>query len=160
LSRYQRRHRDLHGLRCARRLRYAELGQLPVRAATESRGHDQLPERDSRELHHSDRLGGELGGFEQAAARRRGNRSCDRCRRRDAAWIREQHLHPVRAAMKLPTRSSGRLRLRQRGLTLVEMTVTILIALFLLAGLFSMVQSTRHTYTNQTQLTQLQDSER
>ena len=62
--------------------------------------------------------------------------------------------------MKLPTRSGGRLRLRQRGLTLVEMTVTILIALFLLAGLFSMVQSTRHTYTNQTQLTQLQDSER
>jgi type IV pilus assembly protein PilW len=54
----------------------------------------------------------------------------------------------------------GRLRPRQRGLTLVEMTVTMLIALFLLAGLFTMVQSTRHTYTNQTQLAQLQDSER
>lgn len=62
--------------------------------------------------------------------------------------------------MNSSTRTLGRARLRQRGLTLVEMTVTILIALFLLAGLFSMVQSTRHTYTNQTQLAQLQDSER
>jgi type IV pilus assembly protein PilW len=62
--------------------------------------------------------------------------------------------------MKTLPRGIGRLRPRQRGLTLVEMTVTILIALFLLAGLFSMVQSTRHTYTNQTQLAQLQDSER
>jgi len=57
-------------------------------------------------------------------------------------------------------RSPCRPRRRQHGLTLVEMTVTILIALFLLAGLFTMVQSTRHAYTNQTQLSQLQDSER
>ncbi len=57
-------------------------------------------------------------------------------------------------------RTPSTLRLRQCGLTLVEMSVTILIALFLLAGLFSMVQSTRHAYTNQTQLSQLQDSER
>jgi type IV pilus assembly protein PilW len=62
--------------------------------------------------------------------------------------------------MKTLPRVTGDLRLRQRGLTLVEMMVTILIALFLLAGLFSMLQSTRHTYTNQTQLAQLQDSER
>jgi type IV pilus assembly protein PilW len=62
--------------------------------------------------------------------------------------------------MKTPIRTPAPAHLRQRGLTLVEMTVTILIALFLLAGLFSMVQSTRHTYTNQTQLAQLEDSER
>ncbi len=62
--------------------------------------------------------------------------------------------------MKIPSRSAARLRRGQYGLTLIEMSVTILIALFLLAGLFTMVQSTRRTYTNQAQLAQLQDAER
>lgn len=49
---------------------------------------------------------------------------------------------------------------RQRGLTLIELSVTMVIALFLLGGVLLMVQNTRTTYTNQTQLAQLQDNER
>jgi type IV pilus assembly protein PilW len=49
---------------------------------------------------------------------------------------------------------------RQGGLTLVEMMVTIAIALFLLAGVGYMLQNTRRAYANQNQLQQLQDSER
>jgi len=49
---------------------------------------------------------------------------------------------------------------RQRGLTLVEMMVTILIALFLLAGVGYMLQHTRDTYTSESQLAALQDSQR
>ncbi len=49
---------------------------------------------------------------------------------------------------------------RQAGLTLVELSITMLIALFLLGGLLTIVQHTRKTYSNQNQLTQLQDAER
>lgn len=49
---------------------------------------------------------------------------------------------------------------RQRGLTMIELTVTMVIALFLLAGVLMMVQNTRTTYTSQTALAQLQDNER
>ena len=49
---------------------------------------------------------------------------------------------------------------RQRGVTLIELSVTIVIALFLLGGLFTIVQNTRGAYTNNTQLSQLQDSQR
>ncbi len=48
----------------------------------------------------------------------------------------------------------------QRGFTLVELMVTIAIALFLLGGLVSIVQSVRRTYTNQQALVQLQDQQR
>ena len=47
-----------------------------------------------------------------------------------------------------------------RGYTLVEMLVALLIALFLLAGLFTIVQSVRQTYNQQSALAQLQDGER
>ena len=49
---------------------------------------------------------------------------------------------------------------RQSGLTLIELAVTMVIALFLLAGVLMMVQNTRTTYSNQTELAQLQDNER
>jgi type IV pilus assembly protein PilW len=49
---------------------------------------------------------------------------------------------------------------RQAGFTLVELSVALAIALFLLAGLFTIVQGTRKTSSQQTQLAQLQDSER
>ena len=48
----------------------------------------------------------------------------------------------------------------QSGYTLVELMVALAIALFLLGGLFTIVQGTRTTYGNQSQLAQLQDSER
>jgi type IV pilus assembly protein PilW len=48
----------------------------------------------------------------------------------------------------------------QRGYSLLEFMVAITIAVFLLAGLFSILQSTRMTSTNQTALAQLQDDER
>lgn len=48
----------------------------------------------------------------------------------------------------------------QRGYSLVELMVAITIAVFLLGGLFSILQSTRMTSTNQTALAQLQDDER
>jgi type IV pilus assembly protein PilW len=49
---------------------------------------------------------------------------------------------------------------KQAGFTLVELTVAMLIALFLGAGLITILQSNRTTYTNQTALAQLQDNQR
>jgi len=49
---------------------------------------------------------------------------------------------------------------RQRGYSLIEILVALLVALFLLAGLGTMVAGTRKTSTNQTSLAQLQDEER
>ncbi len=46
---------------------------------------------------------------------------------------------------------------RQRGFTLVELMVTVAIALFLLGGLFTIVQNVRKTNSNQQLLAQLQD---
>jgi type IV pilus assembly protein PilW len=48
----------------------------------------------------------------------------------------------------------------QRGFTLVELMVTISIALFLLGGLLTIVQNMRGTYNNQQALAQLQDQQR
>lgn len=49
---------------------------------------------------------------------------------------------------------------KQGGHTLIELSVAMLIALFLLGGVLAMEQSTRRSYGNQTDLSQLQDSER
>ena len=49
---------------------------------------------------------------------------------------------------------------RQRGFTLVELMVTVAIALFLLGGLVTIVQNMRGTYLNQQSLVQLQDQQR
>ena len=56
-------------------------------------------------------------------------------------------------------RSPGAARC-QSGYTLVELLVAMAIAVFLLAGLFTIVQGTRTTFGNQNQLAQLQDNER
>jgi type IV pilus assembly protein PilW len=48
----------------------------------------------------------------------------------------------------------------QRGYSLIELSVAMVIAVFLLGGLFSILQSTRKTATDQTVLAQLQDNER
>lgn len=50
--------------------------------------------------------------------------------------------------------------LHSRGYTLIELLVAMAIALFLLAGLLTIVQSTRSAFGTQNQLAQLQDSER
>jgi type IV pilus assembly protein PilW len=47
-----------------------------------------------------------------------------------------------------------------RGYTLVELLVAMVIALFLLAGLLTILQATRQTFNQQTALAQLQDNER
>jgi type IV pilus assembly protein PilW len=52
------------------------------------------------------------------------------------------------------------MRTVQRGFTLVEVMVALLIGLFLLGALLTMVQSTRHAFVDQNQLSQLHDSER
>jgi type IV pilus assembly protein PilW len=57
-------------------------------------------------------------------------------------------------------RNTRRLRARQSGYSLVELSVAMLVALFLLAGFFSVLQSTRKASSAQTQLAQLQDDER
>jgi len=49
---------------------------------------------------------------------------------------------------------------RQGGFTLVELMVTVAIALFLLGGLVSIVQNIRSSYFSQQQLVQLQDEQR
>jgi len=51
-------------------------------------------------------------------------------------------------------------RVRQRGLTLVELMVAITVSIFLAGGLLMMVQSTRNAFGNQNLLGQLQDNER
>ena len=48
----------------------------------------------------------------------------------------------------------------QRGFTLVELMVTVAIAMFLLAGLVTILQNVRATYANQQSLSQLQDQQR
>ncbi len=53
-----------------------------------------------------------------------------------------------------------RSRARQHGFTMIELSVAILIALFLLVGLYTILQGTSHTSTNQNLLAQLQDDER
>lgn len=49
---------------------------------------------------------------------------------------------------------------RARGFTLVELMVTVAIALFLLGGLVTIVQNVRQTNLNQSALAQLQDQQR
>jgi len=58
-----------------------------------------------------------------------------------------------RVHRKLPSRTA-------RGFTVVELMVTIAIALFLLGGLVTIVQSVRRTYADQQALVQLQDQQR
>jgi type IV pilus assembly protein PilW len=48
----------------------------------------------------------------------------------------------------------------QRGFSLIELSVSIIIALFLLAGLTTLVMHTRNASTTQSQLEQLQENER
>ena len=57
--------------------------------------------------------------------------------------------------------NSARWRLNgQRGFSLVELMIAMLIALFLLGGLITLVMGTRQTNSTQSQLSQLQDNER
>jgi type IV pilus assembly protein PilW len=49
---------------------------------------------------------------------------------------------------------------RQRGYTLIEIVIALLIGLFLLAGLFSIFSGTRRTSSQQNGLAQLQDEQR
>src|SRR5215469_18788533 len=51
-------------------------------------------------------------------------------------------------------------RRRARGFTLVELMITVSIALFLVGGLLTILQNVRTTYNNQQQLVQLQDEQR
>jgi type IV pilus assembly protein PilW len=62
-------------------------------------------------------------------------------------------MSPARPTMLATVRS-------QRGFTLVELMVTIAIALFLLGGLVTVVQNVRSTYNQQQLLVQLQDQQR
>src|ERR1700722_10882071 len=48
----------------------------------------------------------------------------------------------------------------QRGFTLIEILIALLIGVFLLAALLTIVQANRHVYGDQSQLAQLQDRER
>jgi len=52
------------------------------------------------------------------------------------------------------------LRSYRRGFSLVELMVAIAVALFLVAGVVSMLASTRNTYRDQSRLAQLQDDQR
>lgn len=62
--------------------------------------------------------------------------------------------------MNTYTQSPLRPRAGQRGFTLVELMVTVAIALFLLGGLVTIVQNVRTANMNQTRLAQLQDEQR
>jgi type IV pilus assembly protein PilW len=56
--------------------------------------------------------------------------------------------------------SCARLRRAQQGFTLIELSVAVLIGLFLLGGLLTLVHDMRRTFGAQNGLAQLQDSER
>lgn len=62
--------------------------------------------------------------------------------------------------MSVPLNLIGLRAARQRGFTLVELMVTMAIALFLLFGLVTIVQNVRTTNLNQQALAQLQDQQR
>ena len=62
--------------------------------------------------------------------------------------------------MSTKTQPVARQPANSRGFTLVEMLIAILIALFLLAGVMTIVQDTRRATSSQVQSTQLQDSVR
>jgi type IV pilus assembly protein PilW len=64
-----------------------------------------------------------------------------------------------RSAMNME-RHTVRVRGGQRGFTLIEILIALLIGVFLLAALLTIVQANRRVYGDQSQLAQLQDSER
>src|SRR5450631_1945150 len=49
---------------------------------------------------------------------------------------------------------------RQRGFTMIELMVALLIGLFLMGGLMTLLQNNRKSFSSQSLLGQLQDSER
>jgi len=51
-------------------------------------------------------------------------------------------------------------RPRERGYSMIELSVALVVALFLLQGLFTILQNTRNASTNQDQLARLQDEQR
>jgi type IV pilus assembly protein PilW len=51
-------------------------------------------------------------------------------------------------------------RARERGFSMIELSVALVIALFLLNGMFMILQNTRNASNNQSALAQLQDEER
>jgi len=53
-----------------------------------------------------------------------------------------------------------RIAANARGFTLIEVLISMTVALFLLGGLLTIVQSTKQTFTTQSQMAQLQDNER
>jgi type IV pilus assembly protein PilW len=61
---------------------------------------------------------------------------------------------------RIHTRRTRQIFAAQRGFSLLELVVAMSIAVFLLAGLFTILQGTRHTSSDQTALAQLQDNER
>ncbi|MFZ0007853.1 MAG: prepilin-type N-terminal cleavage/methylation domain-containing protein, partial [Steroidobacteraceae bacterium] len=63
----------------------------------------------------------------------------------------------MKSLTQLPVRVRGG---AQRGFTLVELMITVAIAVFLLFGLFSIVQNVRVTYSNQQLVAQLEDAQR
>src|ERR1700681_218828 len=119
------------------------------RYAPESDGYHQLSGQPGRErpaqLHHHDQLARKIRGDQPAANGRPG----------------APHLHAVRGTMSSRHSTTIRRMARgQRGFTLVELMVTVAIALFLLAGLVTILQNVRATYANQQSLAQLQDQQR
>src|ERR1700733_9626046 len=58
------------------------------------------------------------------------------------------------------TFKSGARRFAQRGFSLIELSIAVLIALFLLGGLVTLVQGFRRANGTQTALSQLQDNQR
>ena len=60
----------------------------------------------------------------------------------------------------LRTLQSARIRTGQRGFSLIELMIAVLIALFLLGGLVTLVMGTRRSGATQTAMSQLQDNQR
>src|ERR1700730_1410144 len=142
-------------------LRSGPIEQLAQRLVAQSDCNDQLSSgrrrRRSHQLHHPGQLDRE-GGSHKPAAGPAGSRRTSRWNPRA---VRDPDLHAVRGTMSSQHSTTiRRLGRGQRGFTLVELMVTVAIALFLLGGLLTILQNVRSAYNNQQSLSQLQDQQR
>src|ERR1700716_3128240 len=126
-------------------------------AGAHSYGHDQLSSDRGHpdQLHHPDQLGREGGSGQPAGNGCGDDRTVPGFR--DGGFPAPD-LHAVRGTMtSRHSTTIRRLGRAQRGFTLVELMITVAIALFLLGGLVTILQNVRAAYNSQQALAQLSD---
>src|SRR4030088_2745995 len=104
--------------------------------------HDQMQRVLTRQLHHTDHLDRARRGPQQRSSGRAGSRSEKRPELHAGA-----SLQAFRRAMNdSPPRPSRKGPFNQRGLTLIEMAIAMTVAMFLLAGITTVVMGIRTSF--------------